>query len=1069
MKSEIVGAYTLAQCMDAMAEYTWECESRGEKNIVFCEDRLTLMAERALLKRSGGTFLTSVTTFARFLKTDAKVLSKQGAVMATGSAMTALNREKKLRCFTSAESIKNGARSVYETLAQLAASEVGEDTLKESAAMLPDGNLKDKVYDLAEIYVAYRNFLRENGYVDESGYLSLLPKYIRESGRLCGVNVVFLCYGSFTAQAAEIIRACLQTAGSVVGIFCGGKEDIYTERARRVYMRVCGEENCAVRIRNAGVPLVGEAEVLRQGLFNPERLTSRRMQTDKIRIFEAQDKNDEAEFVAANVKKMLAENPSAQYRDFAVLTSDTAGYVMPLKKAFDEYGIPFFLDVKKSLKQHPFGRFLLDAFAVVKERFSPRSVQSLTQNPFFGESDEYRNYLLKFANYRGGAKREIKQGKIVEDYDVAKLEEARARLLLVTKNLITKGHGRDYCRAIREILKNFRAEEKLKELEERVEDVTLKSYLSQIFPAVERILTEAELLAGDKELTVAEFEAILSGGLEATEISIIPLKTDAVFVGDITDSKIGSVEYLFAVGMTDAVPRSTDDTALISDREIELLADVKTCLEPTVAEVNLRSRESVGLNLCAFRDRLYFSYPLNANGEEPALSEIFRYVNGLFCRAGNGNILTEKELPEEDFKYACSEVVPAIRRLLIEKHDYENHIKNTAVRYASLREALKRADVREQDAYLERQWGQVRIQKGEELFFKDGKVSPTALEKYFACPFGNFASQGLRLRDREETSVLVTDSGNFIHAMLEESSKKFEEIETEEEMRVFAEATGRALLQEPVYASMADTSAGGYAAENMLGEGVAACVAAFLQVKNSDYRVEATEKKVSGENFRGKVDRVDATDDYVRIIDYKTGRIDDKAVSYYTGRKMQLQLYMSAVKGDRIPTGVFYFPASVSYKKPDEENFRMLGFLNGERDAVQAGDKKLAEGEKSRYFDARLGDNSRLEKAMDQEVFSDFLDYAVYEARQGARELRGGFIAPSPYEKGCEYCSYGGMCGFNYDLAPSRKEQTITPKEIANIVKRHREGLDGQSVTAEEQRREEETKRGKVEPEGTEE
>lgn len=38
--------------------------------------------------------------------------------------------------------------------------------------------------------------------------------------------------------------------------------------------------------------------------------------------------------------------------------------------------------------------------------------------------------------------------------------------------------------------------------------------------------------------------------------------------------------------MTDEVPRNADDTALISDRDIEKLAEVKTRLEPTVAEMN---------------------------------------------------------------------------------------------------------------------------------------------------------------------------------------------------------------------------------------------------------------------------------------------------------------------------------------------------------------------------------------------------------------------------------------------------------------------------------------------------
>ncbi|MBQ8884925.1 MAG: PD-(D/E)XK nuclease family protein [Clostridia bacterium] len=1055
----VLSAYTLSECMDVMAEYAAAYESQGGRNVIFCEDRLTLIAERALVKKTGGTFFSSVTTFARFLKTDVKVLTKQGSVMATGSIMESLAKEKKLLCFTTSESVKNAAKSVYETMAQLAASEISPASLQEGAAELEEGNLKGKVLDLAKIYEGYGKFLKENGYVDESGYLSLLPAYIRSEKSLKGANVFFLCFGSFTAQAAETIKACADVAANVIGIFCAGEEELYTGRARSVFMRACEERVGAgrVRMRNLGIPLLGEAEVFRKGLFDPERLALDRFKTDKIRFFEAEDKNGEAELVAASIKKLIAENSGMRYRDVAVLSGDPKAYALPLKKAFDEYGIPFFLDEKKSLKRHPLGQFLLGIFAVVREGFSSSSVQALAQNVFFGESDEYRNYLLKFANYRGGAKKEIKTGPLVEGYDQAALLQGRERLLLATKDVKGRGHGRDYCCAVRNVLKNFKAEAKLKEIEEGVEDVAIVSYLSQILPAMKKILAEAELLTADKEMSAAEFEALLSGGLDATDISLIPLKADAVFVGDIADSRIEKVRALFAVGMTDAVPRTTDDTALISDKEIERLAEVKTMLEPTVAEVNLRSRECVALNLCTFEDALFLSYPLSANGEEPALSEIFRYASGLFSTSAGEDIPIEKGLSEADFKYVCSALVPGIRRLLLEKNEYDRQGGDTRRHFYSLYAALERASYKEQEDYLNAESGLVRIKKGEKLFFSEGRVSPTALEKYFSCPFGNFAAQGLKLREREEASVLATDSGNFVHALLERMGKKFDELKTEAEARAFAEETGRELLASPLFAAQSDTAAGKYAAENLLFEGVEAATAAYLQLQCSDYRVEETEKSVRTEYFRGKVDRVDVTDDYVRVIDYKTGRIDDKPIYYYTGRKMQLQLYMSAVMGERTPAGVFYFPASVSYRKPDEASFRMTGYLNGDRAAIEAGDKTLVEGEKSRFFDARLDDNARLEKVMDEETFRDFLDYAIYEARQGTKEMKRGFIAPAPYEGGCAYCPYGGMCGFNYDLAPARKEENISPKEIASIARRHREGttlpVDVGANGAEEQKK----------------
>lgn len=1035
-----IKAYTLSECMETMAQCVFENESRGEKNLVFCEDRLTLIAERAITTRMGGSFDTRVCTFARFLNADERTISKQGSVMAVGDVMARLQREDKLQCFKTAAGIGNNAKCIYETLAQFSASEITCETLRESLALLPEDTLKKKVSDLAEIYEGYTGFLNERDFLDESQYLSLLPRRMREDKTLYDTNVFFLCFHSFTAQAARTIAAALSAAKNVVGVFMAGEDEIYTNRALNVFLRVCGECGQRPAIVEAGTPLTGEAETLRKGLFNPERMGKSREKTGNIRIFEAEDKTAEAEFIAVQIRKAMAENAALRYRDFAVLAPNIAAYSLPLKRAFAEFRIPCFIDEKKSLKQHPLSGFLLDCFKTVRERYAPAAVHSLTQNAFFGESDEYRNYLLKFANYRGGAKREIKTSEAVDAlFNRETLQSGRERLLLATKNIRSRAKGGEYCAAVRKILADFNAEEKLETLESALGDLAQKGYLSQIYTALDKVLAEAELLTGGTELTVSEFAAVLEDGLDATEISLIPLKADAVFVGDTTDSRIEKVRVLFAAGMTEEVPRSSGDTAIVSDKEIERLAEVKALLEPTVAEVNLRARESACLNLCTFLDKLYLSYALGADGSEPAVSEVFRYLDGCFVGMDGKPLQREKKLKKEEFAYRCCAPTPAIRQLLLEKTEYERRGEDTRREYSSLYTALDKLRVQEKDDYLKEGGGQVCVERGEELFFKNGKISPTALEGYFFCPFKNFVERGLKLKDREETAVLAVDSGNFIHELLETTAKRYAEVQTDEEMHAFALAVGREILQKPVYAAQSDTASGEVFSEKLLAEGAEVAVAAFRQIKNSDFVVEETECAVSTPMLQGKIDRVDGTGEFVRVIDYKTGAIDDSALSYYTGRKLQMQLYMSSIKGERIPAGVFYFPASVSYTDEKEGKFRMRGFLNGDEAALRAGDNGIREDKQSEYFPASLK-NQRSKRVMDEETFRDFLDYSVFVARQGCQELKDGYIAPSPYGGGCEYCKYGGMCGFNRDTCRPRTEPTIDPPAIAEIARTMREG-----------------------------
>lgn len=1028
----LIKAYTLSECMDVMAEYAEAYECSGGKNIIFCEDRLTLIAERALIGRMGGTFDTSVSTFARFLRTDEKALSKQGSVMAVGEVMARLQREKALQCFTTLTGVSNNALCIYETLAQMAASKVTPEMLRASLALLPEDNLKRKVSDLTLIYEGYTAFLNENGFLDESKYLTLLPERIRAEGCLRGYNVFFLCYNSFTAQAREVIRAALETADNVLGIFCAGEEALYTNGAVNAFKTAC-EGFGKLEVRNLGVQLDGEAEALRKGLFNPIRAKAKQ-KTDKIALYEARNKTEEAEFVAAKIRREMTENPSARYRDFAVLVPSVEEYALPLKKVLSEYNIPYFIDEKKSLKRHPLARFLLDCFRVVREGYSPLAVQSLTQNFFFGESDEYRNYLLKFANYRGGAKRAIKGGDAVKGYNLNHLEKCRERLLLATKNIKARGHGRDYCAAVRQILSDFNAEKGIEKLSSLLDDISQKGYLAQILRALDSLLDEAEMLTANKELSVAEFEAILSDGLDATEISLIPLKSDAVFVGSISESRIEKVRVTFAMGMTDAVPASGADTAIISDKEIARLEEVQATLEPTVAEVNLRGRESVCLNLCAFTDKLFLSYPLAADGSEPAVSEIFRDVDALFIGMDGRKLPRSNKVEDGDFIYRCASPAPAVRQLLIEYEDYRAGKVSTRRKYASLYTALDKLGVQEGKDYLQEDRGQVCVERGEELFFKDGKISPTALEAYFACPFRHFADNGLRLHEREETAVMAVDTGNFIHDLLQKSTEKIAEMPDEKAMRAFAEQLGKELLQKSVYAMQQETKSGEYFLAKLLKEGVDVVAAAYQQVKNSKFVIEKMESAVQSDVFYGKVDRMDGTDTYVRVIDYKTGKIDDSATAYYTGQKIQMQLYMSELKGERVPAGVFYFPASVEYVEDVEGRFRMKGFMNGNADALLCGDVNLVGNKKSEYFPAALENAATVKRVMDEKTFRDFLDYSVLVARQGVAELKDGFIAPTPYSGNCEYCKYGGMCGFRKDVPTTRKEKTVDPKAIAKVV-----------------------------------
>ena len=116
----------------------------------------------------------------------------------------------------------------------------------------------------------------------------------------------------------------------------------------------------------------------------------------------------------------------------------------------------------------------------------------------------------------------------------------------------------------------------------------------------------------------------------------------------------------------------------------------------------------------------------------------------------------------------------------------------------------------------------------------------------------------------------------------------------------------------------------------------------------------------------------------------------------------------------------------------------MKGFLNANKNALLCGDVNLTEDKKSEYFPAALVNSARTKRVMDESEFKDFIDYSVYVAKGACKELKGGFIAATPYDKSCTYCKYGGMCGYSKDVVMPRKENSIEPDVISKIVKKER-------------------------------
>ncbi|MBR2323722.1 MAG: PD-(D/E)XK nuclease family protein, partial [Clostridia bacterium] len=202
----------------------------------------------------------------------------------------------------------------------------------------------------------------------------------------------------------------------------------------------------------------------------------------------------------------------------------------------------------------------------------------------------------------------------------------------------------------------------------------------------------------------------------------------------------------------------------------------------------------------------------------------------------------------------------------------------------------------------------------------------------------------------------------------------------------------------------------------------------------------------SGELLRGSIDYADIYKDYVRVIDYKTGKISSEFSSIYTGHKFQPFIYLSALMQNLNvqPAGALYFPTAVKYIKDDKPLYTMRGHYLGELDVMFAMDNNLKTNEKSDIInakvkpnndtfkiDGRVGINDRLS----QTEFRSLLDYSNKIAQNAVSEMRKGYIKPIPFKESCEFCSYKAICGYDPKSQGERKVGSIYKKTIVEASK----------------------------------
>ncbi len=1009
-------------------------------NLIFCEDKLTLMIEKNICEKFNGSFNTKVFSFGKFLHSKVSipnVLTKEGSIMAV----------KRIIENTELESFKHNKKglsvTVYELIQQLKSANVTTKDLKD---LLPKigGILNKKLKDICAIYEGYNDFLigdkkvysEENPkYYDQNNGLNMLPDIIDEDESLENADVIFVGYSSFTAQARRTVKSLIKKAKSVNAVLVGGdNKSIYQNETILAFKTMCEElESEGLSIRYNENACESELQPLnkfiRDNLFLPKKRIKReedKTTVDSIFTITAENTLDEVERVGEIIKSEVINNHK-RYRDFTIAVPDTLRYADDIESVFSDLDIPYFLDKTMGYASHPLTRLILSYYNAKKRGLRREEVCEFFKNPIISGdkqfSDCFENYLIKFGiNY----KKILEPFSFVPDeYSLSEFESFREKIVKALRAK-TDLEMLEIVDAER-VVGGFTYEKKNligASLSKKFSDFNSKSY-----QAISGVLSQIDTIIGETKIDDDERKNLFMLGIYALEVSVLPQQSDAVFIGLFKESSNVSADTLFMLGLTEEVPTCQQDVALLSDNDILAMEMKNVTVEPKIQVVNRRARESVGIATFSFRNALYLSYPkFSEDGKQNNCSEVITSLKNCFnipSKRFSDGYLTERQALNT-FAKDCGNYFNG-----------ENVDFSLANNYYFATELTKKAKEISDGAQV-----QIinRLNDGErDISIVGNKISVSALEEYYHCPYKMFLKNRLGITDREAGELNSNNTGNFAHDIL----RNFMTLLSKENDfdNCFLGAVEKTKSKDEYKRFFVDNKSI-CQAEREIEKARKFCKKMFALNNNSCFKTSATDLEVSykdsgvyraidlgGVKAEGVIDRIGRYNDKIMVVDYKTTKnLSLSNTELYTGLKMQLPLYANAVLGGKNNeaknpneevVGMYYFPIKDDYIKESEKSkIKVKGITVDDDDTIN--ELESVSGPDS-FLSVNNHGNGKTTRS--REDFDAVIDYSKALAKKGVDCMTEGFIMPTPSNNSCKYCQYKGIC--DNEFISERKNKSV--------------------------------------------
>jgi len=968
------------------------------------------------------------------------------------------DNKSKLKIFGSSATLPGLGRQTAQTIAELHQYAKTPDDIDELLSELEKDERNSlaalKFGDIGLILKEYLEFI-EGKFIDPDIQLARSCRAVGTATFLKGAKLWVDGFAGFTTAESAILTELMKAVADAqialcldpsnidlanpnsagldpVGIF-GPTERTYAELVEIV-------KKCKLRLAE---PIILDKAVrfsscrtlahIERSMFElePARIPA----SDNIRVISAPNARAEVRFVARQILRLVKET-DFRYRDIAVIASDIDRYEHYIRAYFDDYGVPFFIDKRKSLNQHPMVQLISSALQVVTGHFSNSDIFTYLKTDLVPiercDVDELENYCLAFGVNAG----DWTSGQVWHfagdgNYDEQRINEIRQKAvgpLLELRDSLRPGGSEankmsadEFVRAVSDFLRVLKVRQTIwdciKEAEKR-NDETGANVHRQLYDKLVDIFDElVEVFAG-RRMSCEDYVVILDSAFSQLTLAFIPPTLDQVLVGSIERSRHPDLKAVFLIGATQKqfpVPVRSD--SILTDDDRRAADEAEFALAATASQMLAERQYLAYIAFTRPSEFLCVTYPVtdDSGGAVPR-SQFIDNLESLFedvkeeSIAGEQteieNVHSETELSE----LLCSGLGKDTSRYSLEvSHEKLGELLDDMCADEELAESC--ANVLSAVNYDNR--AELDKDVVEKLFGERTRSSATRLSTFAACPYQYFARYVLELKKRDEFKLEPLDLGNFYHRVLDallkklgEEKKDFATVGDKELLGLFSERISEIIRTDSFISNFARRSGHNLFIIDSAAEVLEDCVRAIAQmVRAGGFRPTLSEvsfgevretKDTLGKyelvlaggrllSLDGKIDRLDIAElggkKIAAVFDYKRRGASFSWSKFYYGLDIQLPIYMLAVRNANKPkvesvVGAFYMPVETGIEQA------ALDELSAKAPKFDYKAKGILNGQFAQNFDSEASKDSRF---YNYYVTKTGEPYGNYERRDALR------------------------------------------------------------------------------------